>query len=58
MKLNKKKAKYYDVKSTPDAIRKIKEKIEWLESHNKNYTNKQYAEIRDVADIVSCFEEV
>ena len=34
----------------------IKHKIEWLESHNKNYTKEQYFAIDMLNEIFSCCE--
>ena len=34
----------------------IKQKIEWLESHNKNYTKEQYFIIDMLNEIFSCCE--
>lgn len=60
LKLFREKAKYLgvDVKNMSDAIRKIKDKAEYLSFHNKNYTLKQYAAIKEIYDIVSCFRDV
>lgn len=34
----------------------ILENIEWLESHNKNYNNKQYHKILELKDICNSIE--
>lgn len=44
----------YSFETMEDLFSYIKEEIEWLESHNKNYNNKQYYKISDLKDICSC----
>jgi hypothetical protein len=39
-----------------DFLQAVKDNLEYLESHNKNYTNKQYHIIADLADIFKFME--
>lgn len=34
----------------------VKQLVEWLESHNMNYTKEQYRKISDLKDIISCID--
>lgn len=34
----------------------VKRLVEWLESHNMNYTKEQYRKISDLKDIISCID--
>lgn len=40
-----------------DAIFYLRSLLEWLESHNKNYTQEQYYKILDCLEIVENMEE-
>ena len=33
-------------------VKEIKDKIEWLITHNKNYTNEQYYKLLDIQEII------
>lgn len=58
VKLNKKKLKNkgLNFKNKKDLFDFIKHKIEWLASHNKNYTAEQYYLIDMLNEIFNCFE--
>lgn len=58
IKLNKKKLKQkgFDFEGESMLFDLIKQKIEWLESHNKNYTTEQYYLIDMLKEIFDCFE--
>lgn len=43
---------------TDDLLYTMKRDIEYLESHNKNYTKAQYNKIDTLKFIIDCFEEV
>ena len=42
---------------TEDLLYTMKRDIEYLESHNKNYTKAQYNKIDTLKFIIDCFEE-
>lgn len=46
-----KKSGYEKAKKTR-LLNKIKKKIDWLESHNKNYTKQQYNLICEIQDLL------
>lgn len=48
--------KGFDFESEEMLINFIKHKIEWLESHNKNYTKEQYFIIDELKEVFSCCE--
>ena len=50
------KQKSFDFESESMLFNLIKHKIEWLESHNKNYTKEQYFAIDELKEIFSCCE--
>ena len=58
IKLNKKKLKQkgFDFEGESMLFDLIKQKIEWLKSHNKNYTTEQYYLIDMLKEIFDCFE--
>ena len=58
IKLNKKKLKQkgFDFEGESMLFDSIKQKIEWLKSHNKNYTKAQYFVIDELSEIFSCCE--
>lgn len=41
---------------TDDFLQAVKDSLEYLETHNKNYTKKQYYKISDLADIFKFME--
>lgn len=41
-----------------EVLRELCGLLEWLESHNKNYTKMQYNKILDALDFVKAFEIV
>ena len=58
MKFNKKMLKYYGLQGmkNTELIEVLKNKIQWLLTHNKNYTNAQKCELVDVAEIIAAIE--
>ena len=58
MTLNKEKLKDlgFDFGTTEDLYFYISEMVDWLESHNKNYTAEQYSRIVDIKDLLDCIE--
>ena len=46
----------YDFKSSDEMFEHLKSLLGYLESHNKNYTNKQYNGIQEVKDIIDTIE--
>lgn len=38
-------------------IKELKEKLEWLSTHNKNYTKQQYYEILECLEIIEKLEK-
>ena len=58
IKLNKKKLKQkgLNFKNKSELLDFIKHKIEWLASHNKNYTTEQYYLIDMLNEIFNCYE--
>ena len=42
--------------SENDVIRLIKERVEWLTSHNKNYTQAQWVRLLDIEDMLDAIE--
>ena len=59
VKLNKKKLKQkgFNFKNKKELFEFINHKIEWLSSHNKNYTTEQYYLIDMLNEIFSCYEK-
>lgn len=39
-----------------EVLEEMKTKIEFLESHNKNYTKEQYYKICDIYNFIKCLE--
>ena len=46
----------YHFDTVDDCIFYLQHLTEWLESHNKNYTKRQYYDILAAKEILSCFE--
>jgi len=42
--------------SENDVIRLIKNRVEWLSTHNKNYTQAQWIYIQDIQDMLDAIE--
>lgn len=58
MKINMSKVKEngFEFSSEENTLEYIKRKLEFLESHNKNYTKEQYYIICDLFSLVKCIE--
>lgn len=46
----------FDFAHGDDMYLYVKRIVEWLESHNMNYTKEQYRRISDLKDIISCID--
>ena len=46
----------YDFKSFDEMFEHLKSLLGYLESHNKNYTNKQYNDIQEIKEIIDTIE--
>ena len=59
LKINKEKLSEhgFSFESMEDLYFYVLESIEWLESHYKNYNNRQYRMISDLKDILNCIED-
>ena len=42
--------------SENDVIRFIKERMEWLATHNKNYNSRQWVYIQDIKDVLDAID--
>ena len=58
MKFNKKILRHYGLQNmkNTELIEVLKNKIQWLLTHNKNYTNAQRCELEDITEIISAIE--
>lgn len=54
--MNKVKENGFEFSSEENTLEYIKRKLEFLESHNKNYTKEQYYIICDLFSLVECIE--
>lgn len=54
--MNKVKENGFEFSSEENTLEYIKRKLEFLESHNKNYTKEQYYIVCDLLSLVNCVE--
>lgn len=54
--MNKVKENGFEFSSEENTLEYIKRKLEFLESHNKNYTKEQYYIVCDLFSLVECIE--
>ena len=54
--MNKVKENGFEFSSEENTLEYIKRKLEFLESHNKNYTKEQYYIVCDLFSLVKCIE--